>query len=118
MNKKILKIIVNAIPVIVMIGLIPVIRNDYLLALADIAIIFVSFFIKRESKDLLFFIFGFFIMLVSETFFVRTGVETFNRHTLFSIMPIWLPVLWGYGFVAIKRSIVILNTKDATSGDL
>jgi hypothetical protein len=24
-------------------------------------------------------------------------------------MPLWLPFLWGYGFVAIKRSIEILS---------
>lgn len=48
-------------------------------------------------------------MIISEFFFVSTGVETFVRNTLFGIMPIWLPFLWGYGFVDIKRAIQILD---------
>jgi hypothetical protein len=53
-------------------------------------------------------IFGFFIMIVAEYFFVMTGVETFRRNTLFGLMPLWLPFLWAYGYVAIKRAIEIL----------
>jgi len=36
-------------------------------------------------------------------------VETFVRNSLFGLMPLWLPFLWGYGFVAIKRGIKILE---------
>jgi hypothetical protein len=51
-------------------------------------------------------------MIVSEYLFIKTGVETFNRTTLFGLMPLWLPFLWAYGFVAIKRSTEILSKKD------
>lgn len=50
-------------------------------------------------------------MLISEYFFISTGVEIFLRHSLFGIMPVWLPVLWAYGFVVISRSLKILETK-------
>lgn len=53
--------------------------------------------------------FGFFIMFAFECLFISTGVEVFRRDSLFGIMPLWLPFLWAYGFVAIKRSIDILN---------
>ncbi len=103
-----MKIIAEAIPIILMILLIPNIINDYILTLLYLLIIAACFFIKYERKDALFLIFGFVIMIVSESFFILMGVETFNRNTLFGIMPIWLPILWAYAFVVIKRSINIL----------
>ena len=106
---KISKIFVNAIPVLVMIGLIPLVQNDYLLTVIYIGIIAVALLLKRERNDLLFLVFGFFIMIISEYLFISTGVETFIRNSLFGLMPLWLPFLWAYGFVAIKRSVGILN---------
>ena len=108
--KKALTIILNAVPVLIMIGLIPFIANDYLLTLIYVVIIIVPLVVKNMRNDLLVLIFGFFIMIVSEYLFVSTGVETFQRNSLFGLIPLWLPFLWGYGFVAIKRSIEILNS--------
>ena len=108
-NNKILFIFLNAIPILIMIGLIPIIQNDYLLTLIYLIIIAVALFIKYEKKDFLFFGFGFGIMIISEYFFISTGVETFIRNSLFNLMPLWLPFLWAYGFIAIKRSINILD---------
>ena len=48
-------------------------------------------------------------MIISEAIFISTGVETFIRNSLFGLMPLWLPFLWGYCFVAMKRAIKILN---------
>lgn len=92
-----------------MIGLIPVVGNDYWLALIYCLIIAVSFWIKHEKNEHIILIFGFFAMIVSEYIFVSTGVETFKRNTLFGLMPIWLPFLWGYAFVAIKRGVKLLE---------
>lgn len=108
MVQKVKLMILNASPVLIMIGLIPFIKNDYLLTLIYILISAVSLFIKRESKDIFFLILGFFVMIVSEPLFISTGVETFNRNSLFGLMPVWLPFLWAYGFVVIKRYIIIL----------
>jgi len=107
--KKVLPIFVNTIPVIVMIGLIPFIKNDYILTLIYVGIIAISLAVKFERNDLPVLIFGFLIMIASEYLFISTGVEAFQRNTLFGIMPLWLPFLWSYGFVAIKRSVEILN---------
>ncbi len=108
MNKA-KQIFLNTIPTIVMIALIPLVINDYILSLIYVVLICVAFAVKREKNDLIVLAFGFIIMIVSEYFFISTGVETFQRNTLFGIMPIWLPFLWSYGFVAIKRSVEILN---------
>ena len=106
---KIINIILNTIPVLVMIGLIAVIQNDYLLAVLYIAIIFISFLVKKEKGDIFVFFFGFLVRILSEMVFISTGVETFIRNSLFGLMPLWLPFLWGYGFVAIKRGLKILE---------
>lgn len=109
-NEKILPIFLNSTPVLIMIGLIPFIGNDYLLTLIYIAIIITALFIREEKNDILIFIFGFFIMVIFEYLFIKTGVEIFERNSLFGLMPLWLPFLWGYGFVAIRRGIEILNS--------
>jgi len=106
---RVLQIFLNTIPIILMIALIPVFKNDYVLTGIYALIIAVSFAIKYDQKDYLFFIFGFIIMIISEYFFVSTGVETFIRNSLFGLMPLWLPVLWAYAFVAMKRAIIILD---------
>jgi len=107
--KKAWKIFLNALPILFMIGLIPLVVNDYYLTALDAVIILIALIFKREKGDLILFIFGFFIMIVFETFFVSTGVEIFNRHTLLGIMPLWLPFLWGYGFIGIKRGVEIIG---------
>ncbi len=109
LKNKIINIVLNIIPILVMIWLIPIIENDYVLTAVYIGIIIISFFIKKEKGDTFILIFGFFAMILSEMVFISTGVETFVRNTLFGLMPLWLPFLWGYGFVAIKRVLKILE---------
>jgi hypothetical protein len=94
-----------------MIGLIPLIQNDFLLAAVYVVFIAVTLAIKREKNDWIFLVFGFVGLFCSEYFFISTGVETFNRHTLLGVMPFWLPFLWAYAFMIIGRSIRILDKK-------
>ncbi len=108
--KAISTILYNAVPIIVMIGLIPLVTNDFTLSGIYIFIIGVSLYIKREKNDFVIFAFGFLGLLISEYFFISTGVETFNRTSLLGVMPLWLPILWGYAFIAIKRGIVALDS--------
>ena len=107
---KIAKIFLNILPIAIMIGLVSFIRNDYVLTGTFIVIIFVLFLLKREKNEPLIFLFGFIFMIVSEYFFISTGVETFIRQSLLGIMPLWLPFLWGYGFVVIKRCVYLLDS--------
>ena len=91
-----------------MIGLIPIVENEYLLAVTYFFIILISLSIRWEEKDLLVFMFGLIVLTIGESLFVATGVEAFTHHTLFGLMPLWLPILWGYSFIAIKRGLRIL----------
>lgn len=103
------KIFLETIPIIAMVSLIPVILNDYILLGAYIIIILLAFAIKYERNEWILFLFGLIFMTVAEYGFISTGVEIFLRHSLFGVMPIWLPLLWAYGFVAIGRAGKILN---------
>jgi hypothetical protein len=92
-----------------MIGLVPVVTSDYMLTLLYTIIIGIALYIQYDKGDGIFFVFGFLIMIIFEYLFITTGVETFTRNSLFSVMPLWLPFLWGYGFIAIKRAAKILD---------
>jgi len=108
-GKKLERILAEATPIILMLILIAYIKNDYLLTGIFVVIIAISFLIKYEKKDSLFLVFGFIIMIICEYFFIKTGAEIFSRNSLFGIMPLWLPFLWAYAFVAIKRVVKILK---------
>lgn len=108
--KKTIKIFFHLVPILIMIGLIPLVQNDYLLTLYYIMIIILSLkIIKCTKNDFIVLLFGFVVMIIFEYFFITTGVEIFKRNSLFGLMPMWLPFLWSYGFVVIKRTVEILN---------
>jgi hypothetical protein len=92
-----------------MIGLIPVVQNDYALAAIYLFCIAALLATRSEKNDGLALAFGLVGVTTSEFFFVSTGAETFLRNSLFGIMPIWLPLLWAYVFVSIKRSLRVLD---------
>jgi len=106
---KSFRVLLNTVPVLAMIGFIPLIANDYMLTLVYLVIIIGVSYIKYEKGDLPMLITGFCLMTVFEAIFISTGVETFQRNSLLGIMPLWLPILWSYGFVAIKRAAIIIT---------
>jgi hypothetical protein len=108
MSKKVGQMGLYAISIIIMIALIPFIQNDTLLAAIYAAAAVALMFLKKEKHDLAAYLFGLIGITISEYFFIQTGVETFNRVSLFGIVPIWLPFLWAYAFVVIKRSLKLL----------
>ncbi len=88
-----------------MVALVPVIQNDYWLATVYILIIFSIFKFKKYPGEWGIFFGGMVLMMFFEFIFILSNVEVFNRYSLLGIMPIWLPILWGYGFVAISRVV-------------
>lgn len=111
MNKA-RRIVICAVPILLMIGLIPLVRNDYALTLLYIGIIVLALLVHRRKYDVIAFFVGFVLMTVAEYLFILTGVEIFLRNTLFGVMPLWLPFLWGYGFVSMKHIEQIVSRKD------
>ncbi len=106
--KKASFIFLNALPILIMIGLIPLVANDYALTATYLVIIVIALAAKWNRNDLLPLVFGFVVMTIFESIFVSTGIEIFTRNSFLGLMPLWLPLLWAYGFVAIKRSVAVL----------
>ena len=102
-------ILIQSLPILMMIGFIPLIVNDYVLTGVYIIITIISLLIKYEKYDGTIYLAGFFFMLISEYFFISTEVETFQRNSLLGLMPLWLPFLWAYGFIVIRRAIHIIE---------
>lgn len=97
-----------ALPVLFMVALVPLVQNDVLLTVIYIVIITVSS-IRYQRKDFIFLLFGCIVFFFSEYLFISTGVETFERRSLFGVMPLWLPLLWAYVFVAMKRGVLLFE---------
>ena len=86
-----------------MIVLIPFIKND--ISLTGIYIVLIAGFLiaKNEKADILFLLVGLFGLMGGEYLFISMGVETFSRKTLLGVMPLWLPFLWVFIFLSMKR---------------
>lgn len=106
---KLTKVLIQTIPILIMVGLIPLIKDDYILTGVYIALILIAFIIKKQKGDLVFLTVGFVSMIFFEWIFISAGVETFVRNSLFGIMPSWLPFLWAYAFVVMRRAVKILE---------
>ena len=102
MKTNIKKIILNVIQILVMILLVKVIKNDYYLIIVYALLILTMLKINYEKNEYKLLISGIIFMFVTEYIFISTGIETFTSQTLIN-MPIWLPLLWGYGFIVINR---------------
>ncbi len=92
-----------------MIGLIPLIQNDFILTAIYTLFILAALAAGQNKKDLIFMAFGFVMLCISEYLFVSTGVEKFERTSFFGVMPLWLPFLWAYVFIAIRRMVASLD---------
>ncbi len=105
------KIVLESIPILIMLSLVYFIKDDHILALSYIFLIVGFFNVHYEKNDLKMFFLGLILMTFFEFVFLKVGIEKFNRTTLLNIMPIWLPLFWGYVFVVIKRVSLLLNEK-------
>ena len=104
----VVRILAIGFPILCMIAFIPFVRNDFLLAAIYIMIIAVSA-LRYQRQDFLLLGVGCVVLFFSEYLFISTGVETFERRSLFGVMPLWLPLLWAYVFVAIKRGTTVIG---------
>jgi hypothetical protein len=108
-KKAVAMFFLQAMPTLIMVILVFFIKNDYTLTAFILIITVIAFLIKYERYEIWVYSVGFITMLVFEILFVSTGVETFNRNSLFGIIPIWLPFLWAYGIVAVRRCARLID---------
>jgi len=109
MSNSIIKIFAYLLLVAFFILLVPFFKNDYILSLIYIVLIGIYFIVDYVKKDYLFLLFGLIGMTLSEILFISTGVESFIRNSLFNMIPLWLPLLWAFAFIIMRRIITELE---------
>lgn len=109
-DKNITRLEEYALTLVVMIAAIPYVTNDYLLVFLYILTPALLFKLAPERHDVIAYLTGLIGITIAELFFINTGVETFNRTTLLGVMPLWLPFLWAYAFMVIKRVLKLLSS--------
>ncbi len=101
-----------SVPILLMIAMLPIVPGEFarmaIFALITLAALLI---IKAGKLDWFLFTFGFVVMSFFEYIFVATSVETFLQRTYLGVMPLWLPILWGYSFVALRRGIREIEIK-------
>jgi len=90
-------------PLIVALALQPFIQGEVQYTIVIVAVLLITFKIKYYKGEWTLFLVGAIISLLFEMvggLYYRT--QFWADASLFGI-PIWLPILWGYGFVMIGR---------------
>lgn len=89
-------------------------ENSILLTFIYLALIGILLFIKYKPGDLFSLCYGAVLGFAIEVFETNiTRIHTF-AHADFLGMPMWMPIVWGYGFMLMKR-IGIIIYEDAKS---
>lgn len=101
--KKILEIAKNSLVLFAMLIIFYFIKSEMWITIAMLALILISFKIRYEKGEWKIIVFG----LILGFLFEIAGdavykLQNWNHNLLFGI-PLWLPLMWGYGFVLIRR---------------
>ncbi len=78
-------------------------RNNILLAIIYLAFTVGLILWHKDSTEFFIFVYGIIIGALVETVGTQiSGYQSFAKPD-FAGIPMWLPIVWGYGFVAMKR---------------
>ncbi|HBD24428.1 MAG: hypothetical protein A2566_01385 [Candidatus Zambryskibacteria bacterium RIFOXYD1_FULL_40_13] len=103
MNKNIKKILIQLGLLILAFVLLGIVRNEYVFTVIVIFLIGVSLKMDYHKNEwallLLGFVLGFFIEVIMGLFY---RFQHWDNASLLGV-PIWLPLVWGYAFVLIRR---------------
>ena len=84
-------------------------QNNFLLLTAYLIISVSLILYHRDSSEFIIFGYGIAIGLIVEILGTqKSGYQSFTNPDIFGI-PVWLPIAWGYGFVAMKRIGLLLR---------
>lgn len=103
LKKKLFDILPILISIVFGLIMMAFIKGEILLTLGFALIVLVNFFVKYHKREWLLFALGFF----SGIFFEVLGDVLFKlqywAHGSLFGLPFWLPLMWGFGFVAMRR---------------
>lgn len=87
------------------------IQNNILITIALVILTFLCFFLEYHKGEWTLFIMGILLGIISELGGnLVFKLQYWNVESILGI-PLWLPVLWGYAFVFIRRigNIIVKN---------
>lgn len=85
-------------------------RNNFLLFVIYLALTLVLIYFHGDKTEFVIFAYGILIGAIVEVIGTQvSGYQSFAKPDLGGI-PLWLPIAWGYGFVAMKRIGSALKT--------
>lgn len=110
MRDKLQKILKQLLPVFILLILFLFIKNEFLIAFLIILTMAIAFKIEYHKKEIYVVLFGLTLGILLELFGSLVLGFQYWKNTLL-VMPVWLPLAWGYGFVVIRRvGEVIIET--------
>ena len=78
-------------------------QNNVLLFIIYLVLTFGLIYFHKDKTEYSIFVYGIFIGIIVEVIGTQvSGYQSFTKPD-FGGIPIWLPIAWGYGFVAMKR---------------
>lgn len=84
-------------------------QNSVLLFILYLTLTLFLIYLHKDKSELIIFIYGVLIGIVVEVVGTQiSGYQSFTKPD-FEGIPIWLPLAWGYGFIAMKRIGFILK---------
>jgi general stress protein CsbA len=89
------------------------IKNEWLIAVVLLCVIGVSFYIEYHKYEWFVLVLGVLVGLVLEGVGIHFyKLQYWSEGSVWG-MPVWLPILWGYGFVFIRRvgNIIVLGKR-------
>lgn len=96
-------LIIEVILLIFSILLIGAIRQEILITFAMIILVFLCFFLEYHKREWTLFIIGMLLGVILELGGnLAYKLQYWNVDSLLGI-PLWLPLLWGYAFVFVRR---------------
>ena len=108
--ERIWKSVVQGIPIILMVIFISLFwQNSILLGTLMLITIIGSLLIRYDNGEIKLMIIGGIIATVVEIIVVIATGERF-ANPIFLGIPVWIPLIWAYGLVTLRRILVICET--------
>lgn len=108
---KFLKVFVETLPILFGILLSFLFwQNNVLLFILYIVLTAMLIYIHKDKSEFIIFAYGVVIGAIVEIIGTRvSGYQSFANPD-FGVIPMWLPIVWGYGFIAMKRIGMVLQS--------
>ena|ERR1035437_601189 len=100
--KKIKQITFELIPLLFIFIFLLYVKNEIAITILGIAVVAITFKFKYYKNEIELLVFGIIFGLFMECFASYVLEFQFWNHSLF-LIPMWLPLAWGYLFIVMRR---------------